>query len=84
MKTINDTEYKNLLVQKKYVIDVRAAIEFLQGSFPKAINLPILNDEERALVGTTYKQKGSAEAVKMGHDIVSGENKNKKLQAWLS
>ncbi len=84
MKTITDVDYKNLLIQKKSVIDVRASVEFLQGSFPNAVNLPILNDEERALVGTVYKQKGNAEAVKLGHDIVSGENKKQKIQAWLS
>ncbi len=84
MKTIADVDYKNLLIQKKSVIDVRASVEFLQGSFPNAVNLPILNDEERALVGTTYKQKGNTEAVKLGHEIVSGENKKQKIQAWLS
>ena len=66
MKTITDVDYKNLLIQKKSVIDVRASVEFLQGSFPNAVNLPILNDEERALVGTVYKQKGNAEAVIAG------------------
>ncbi len=84
MKTITSDEYKNLLIQKKSVIDVRAPVEFSQGAFPGAVNLPILNDIERDLIGKTYKQKGNAEAVRLGHEIVSGENKNKKVQAWLS
>ena len=63
-------------------IDVRSPGEFLQGHAPNAINAPILNDEERALVGTTYKKKGNEKAVQLGHQIVSGENRQKKMDAW--
>lgn len=39
-------------------IDVRSESEFARAHIPGAINLPLLNDEERALVGTTYKLEG--------------------------
>ena len=38
-------------------IDVRAPIEFQEGS-PFAVNLPILDDEQRAEVGVCYKSEG--------------------------
>src|SRR5690554_130639 len=65
-------------------MDTRAPIEFIQGSFPTASNLPLMNDEERAAVGTCYKKKGQAAAIKLGHQLVSGETKQARLEAWLS
>ncbi|KJH72449.1 tRNA 2-selenouridine(34) synthase MnmH [Aliterella atlantica] len=38
------------------IIDVRSQCEFAEDCIPGAINLPVLNDAERALVGTIYKQ----------------------------
>lgn len=39
-----------------FLIDVRSPGEFLQGTIPGAINLPLFSDQERAEVGTLYKQ----------------------------
>lgn len=72
-----------LFIANTPLIDVRAPIEFMQGSLPGAVNLPILNDEERALVGTTYKQYGSEAAVKLGYEIISGTIKQTRLRQWL-
>ena len=38
------------------IIDVRSPREFDEDHIPSAINLPVLNDEERATIGTTYVQ----------------------------
>lgn len=38
------------------IIDVRSQSEFTEDRIIGAINLPVLNDEERAKVGTLYKQ----------------------------
>lgn len=38
------------------LFDVRSPGEFLQGTIPGAINLPLFSDRERAEVGTLYKQ----------------------------
>lgn len=64
------------------MLDVRAPVEFKVGSIPGAVNLPILNDQEREKIGTTYKQQGSEAAVALGYELVSGDNKQQKLQAW--
>lgn len=52
------------------LLDVRSQTEYSQGHIPGAVNLPLLNDEHRRIVGTTYKQKGREEAVQAGFDLV--------------
>lgn len=81
---INTNELTALFTTDTPLIDVRAPIEFMQGSLPGSVNLPILNDEERALVGTTYKHQGSEAAVQLGHKMISGKIKQERLQQWLS
>ncbi|NLW04359.1 MAG: tRNA 2-selenouridine(34) synthase MnmH [Pseudomonadaceae bacterium] len=77
-------DYKSIFLNNAPLIDTRAPIEFIQGSFPTASNLPLMNDEERAAVGTCYKNKGQEAAVKLGHQLVSGEIKQARLDAWLA
>ena len=48
------------------VIDVRSPSEFEHAHIPNAFSLPLFNDEERAIVGTTYKQKNREQAIKIG------------------
>lgn len=52
------------------VIDVRSPSEYLSGHIPDAINLPLFTDEERKIVGTTYKQVSPESAFLKGLDIV--------------
>lgn len=79
---MNSTELKNLFLQKTPLLDVRAPIEFNLGHLPGAVNLPILNDDERALIGTTYKKEGNEAAVQLGYKLISGEIKNRRVQKW--
>lgn len=82
MKTIGLSEFKNRLLQDCKILDVRAPLEFAQGALPNSVNLPILNDDERALVGTCYKNSGQEKAIELGNRIVMGENKQQKVSAW--
>lgn len=52
------------------VIDVRSEGEFEAGHVPNAHNIPLLNNAERIVVGTTYKQKGQREAIQEGFRLV--------------
>lgn len=52
-------------------IDVRSEGEFAEDHIPGAVNCPVLNDEERARVGTLYKQISSFEAKKTGAALIS-------------
>ncbi|MCX7650039.1 MAG: tRNA 2-selenouridine(34) synthase MnmH [Flavobacteriales bacterium] len=54
----------------RLLLDVRTPKEFQKGHIPGAVNLPLFLDEERAMVGTIYKQKGSRPAVRQGLDFV--------------
>ncbi|WNK20678.1 tRNA 2-selenouridine(34) synthase MnmH [Halomonas piscis] len=73
------------LVRQAYpLIDVRAPVEFAQGALPGAVNLPLLNDDERHQVGLAYKKRGQAAAIKLGEKLVSGEVKAGRLAAWRS
>lgn len=53
------------------IIDVRSEDEFAEDHIPGAINLPVLNNAERAQVGTIYKQVSSFDAKKTGAALVS-------------
>jgi tRNA 2-selenouridine synthase len=48
------------------VFDVRSEAEFSHAHIPGAFNLPLFNDEERAVVGTIYKQSSRELAIKKG------------------
>ncbi|WP_057939680.1 tRNA 2-selenouridine(34) synthase MnmH [Algoriphagus resistens] len=52
------------------LIDARSEGEFAQSHIPGAINIPILNNLERVVVGTLYKEKGSQEATIKGFELV--------------
>ena len=51
------------------LVDVRSPGEFAKGHWPGATNIPLFSDEERAAVGTTYKQQGRLPAVHLGLSI---------------
>ena len=53
------------------IIDARSPSEFAHDRLPGAVNWPVLNDEERALIGTMYKQVNSFEAQKKGAGLVA-------------
>jgi len=53
------------------IIDVRSPAEFALDHIPGAINCPVLNNEERAEIGTLYKQVSPFAAKKLGAAIVS-------------
>lgn len=53
------------------VIDARSPAEFAEDHIPGAINCPVLDDEERAIVGTLYVQQGAFEARRVGGAMVA-------------
>jgi tRNA 2-selenouridine synthase len=53
------------------IIDVRSPAEFALDHFPGAINLPVLDDAQRAEIGTLYKQVSPFVARKRGAALVS-------------
>ncbi|MDA8870157.1 tRNA 2-selenouridine(34) synthase MnmH [Rhizobiaceae bacterium] len=65
------------------IIDVRAPAEFAEDHLPGAINLPVLDDAQRAEVGTLYKRVSRFEARKIGGALVA-QNTASHLQEALA
>ncbi len=53
------------------IVDARSPSEFALDHIPGAINCPVLDDEERAIVGTLYVQQGAFEARRVGGAMVA-------------
>ena len=66
----NTIEYKYL--KGNYIlVDVRSPGEFIEATINGAINIPLFNDEERALIGTIYTRESTEKAKKIGVEIVA-------------
>jgi len=48
------------------IIDVRSPAEFEHAHIPSALNLPLFDNEQRAIIGTTYKKQSREAAIKAG------------------
>lgn len=53
------------------LIDARSPAEYALDHIPGAINCPVLDDEERRVVGTTYVQRSAFEARRIGGAMVA-------------
>jgi len=76
-------DFKSIVLSNTPLLDVRAPVEFKRGAFLNAVNLPIMDDEERHLVGTCYKNSGNEKAVELGHQLVSGDVRERRINAWI-
>ncbi|WP_212631575.1 tRNA 2-selenouridine(34) synthase MnmH [Pseudomonas sp. KB-10] len=80
----NCTDYRDLFLHDRPMMDARAPVEFIKGAFPGVVNLPLMNDIERQKVGTCYKQHGQQAAIELGHQLVSGRTKAERIEAWAA
>lgn len=64
------------------IIDARTPAEFAEDHIPGAVNLPVLDNEQRILIGTMYKQQSAFEARRLGGALVA-ENIARHLQSYL-
>jgi len=78
LREITFSEYLNISEQVP-LIDVRSPGEFQKGHIPGASNIPLFTNDERAHVGTVYKQKSKEKAIELGYTYV-----NPKLNWFLS
>lgn len=69
LKSVGISEFRTQH-QERLLLDACSEGEYAQGHIPGAISFPILNNEERAKVGTCYKQQGHEQAVVMGYELV--------------
>lgn len=76
-------DYRAIFLNDIPMIDTRAPVEFEKGAFPTSVSLPLMTNEERAKVGTCYKQKGQDAAIELGFTLVSGAVKEQRVAAWV-
>lgn len=62
MLNFKQLEVKDLLQKKQEycLVDVRTKTEFIEGSIPGSINIPLFDEEERARIGVTYAKNRKA------------------------
>jgi len=76
-------DYQRIILENIPMIDVRAPIEYGKGAFPNSVNMPILTDEERHIIGIKYKDSGNESATALGYELVSGAIKEGRINAWV-
>ncbi len=69
MQSVSTVEFYALSA-KHPVIDVRTPAEFEHGHIPGAVNIPLFTNEERAVIGTLYKEHGKKPAMLKGMEVV--------------
>lgn len=82
MSRPDTADYRQIFLDGVPMMDTRAPVEFAKGAFPDTVNLPLMDDRERHLVGTCYKEKGQQAAIELGHRLVSGPLKAERMAAW--
>lgn len=63
------------------LLDIRTPAEYSEGHLPGARSFPLFSNEERAMVGTIYKQQGRDQAVVKGLELVGPKLKNFVVKA---
>ena len=79
---IGSESFKQLLLCNIPLLDVRAPSEFAAGALPSALNLPLLDDEQRHVIGATYAESGQQAAIELGMRMASPEVREQRLQRW--
>jgi len=65
------------------LIDARSPAEFAEDHLPGAVNWPVLDDEQRRIVGTLFKQVSPLQARKVGGAMVA-RNIASHLERWVA
>lgn len=68
------------------IIDVRSPAEYDHAHIPSALNLPLFDNEERALIGTTYKKQSREAAIKAGLPLFGNKMLAmvEKVENWVT
>ncbi|MDD2321658.1 MAG: tRNA 2-selenouridine(34) synthase MnmH [Geobacteraceae bacterium] len=64
-------EFTESLLDSHLVVDVRTPLEFAEDHLPGAVNVPLLDNDERVEIGTLYKQQGPHLARLRGLEITA-------------
>ena len=78
----NSKDFLKIFLQNIPMMDVRAPVEFNKGAFPNSQNIPLLNDEQRTIIGTRYKEQGQDQAIALGNELATAEIRQQHIQDW--
>lgn len=79
----NCADYLSLFLNDTPLMDVRAPIEVVKGSFPCAINHPLLDNQQRHEIGIRYKEQGEQAAIQLGLELATPEIRAERYQQWI-
>jgi tRNA 2-selenouridine synthase len=65
------------------LLDVRSEGEFFETQIPQSISVPLLDNEQRTLVGTKYKTSGPNAAIHLAEELMKPVWQ-KKIESWIS
>ena len=72
-------------LRSSITIDVRSPAEFEHAHIPHALNLPLFDNEQRAMIGTTYKKQSREAAIKVGLPLFGAKMLPmiETVEAWI-
>ena len=76
------SNYSQLIVSGAPMIDVRSPLEFMGASTPGAVNIPLLDDQQRHLVGAEYKRVGKDAAIALGARLLDPAQRDRRVESW--
>lgn len=77
-------QIRDLFLNDTPLLDVRAPVEFEKGAFPCSQNIPLLDNEQRAAIGTRYKEQGQDAAIELGWKLATPAIKQQRIEDWLA
>ncbi|MBL4671717.1 MAG: tRNA 2-selenouridine(34) synthase MnmH [Arenicella sp.] len=75
-------QFSSLFLKDVALMDVRAPVEFCAGTFPTSTNLPLLDDQQRHLIGTEYAEHGQPAAIDFGLRLASPDIRAQRISSW--
>ncbi|MFT5504943.1 MAG: tRNA 2-selenouridine synthase [Gammaproteobacteria bacterium] len=85
MKSNNSvTDYRAIFLEGEPLMDVRAPVEFNRGAFPSSVNIPLLDNDQREIIGIEYKNAGEQAAILLGQKMATPEIRQQRLVDWVA
>jgi tRNA 2-selenouridine synthase len=75
-------QFSSLFLQDLALMDVRAPVEFCAGAFPSSTNLPLLDDQQRHLIGSEYAEHGQPAAIDLGLRLATPDIRAQRIASW--
>ena len=76
------TDIERIVLNNIPLLDVRAPVEFERGCIGDAVNVPLLDDQQREMIGTEYAGNGPDAAIALGLEHATDAVKENRLKQW--